>query len=158
MNLRQLGNYKSKIFTSLYKCTDLKKVLLDNYELDEKTNCTKEFKEHVKSHLFIEDTLHDCGSYIFFDTIIPDMRTNTKEVQILMTVVTHRDILDEAVELEDVTGNRADILAMLVEDALTNKETAAQFGIGDLEFANTSIYNGNKYYGRVITWSAVDFK
>lgn len=158
MILRQKGEYKSKIFTSLYKSTDLKKVLLDNYELDEKTKCTKDFKEHCKSHLFVDGTLSDCGSYIFFDVVIPNMRTQTKTVQILMYVVAHRDILDEAVALDGVTGNRADVLAMLVEDALTNPETAKQFGIGDLTCEEALIYNGKDYYGTQLTFTAVDFK
>lgn len=158
MNLRQIGDYKSRIISSLYKSVDLKKVLLDNYELDAKTKCTKEFKEHVKSHMFVDGTVTDTASYIFFDVVIPNMRTTTKEVQIIMYVVAHREILDEPVELENVTGNRADILSMLVEDALADKEVASQFGIGDLTCEEALIYNGKDVYGRQLIFSSVDFK
>ena len=158
MNLRQKGEYKSKIFTSLYKSRYLLRVLLNDYSIDEHTNCAKDFKEHVKSHLFVDGTVYDCASYVFFDVVIPNMRSQTKTLQIIMYVVCHRDILDEPTQIEGVSGNKADVMAMLVDDALSNKEVRKEFGIGDLTLEESIVYSGKDYYGTQLIYTAVDFK
>lgn len=156
MNLRQKGEYKSKIAMSLYGNLDLKKVLLDDYTINDKTNCAKDFKNYVKSHLFVDGTVYEPKSYIFYDVIIPDFRAQTKTINIIFYVVCHRDILDNSPQIEGVSGNRADVLAMLVDDALA--KNGKDFGIGLLNLEEALIYNGKDYYGTQLTYTAVDFR
>lgn len=157
LTTKELGSYKIRILNALLKSDNIKDLILgDTSDLKPK-EIINEFKEHVNSHLFIDDTIKDTSTYVFFDVILPRMRPQVKNVQVLMYAICHRDIL-ENYSKEEYYGNRADILAEMIEETLLDESIVKEFGIGDLELDNVDIYNTTTFYGRVLAFSVNNFR
>ena len=157
LTIKELGSYKIRILNALLKSDNIKDLILgDTSDLKPK-EIINEFKEHVNSHLFIDDTIKDTSTYVFFDVILPRMRPQVKNVQVLMYAICHRDIL-ENYSKEEYYGNRADILAEMIEETLLDESIVKEFGIGDLELDNVDIYNTTTFYGRVLAFSVNNFR
>lgn len=157
LTIKELGLYKNRILNALLKSDNIKDLVLgDTVGLKSKEVLT-EFQEHVNSHLFIDDTIKDTSTYVFFDVILPRMRPQVKNIQVLMYAICHRDIL-ENYNKENYYGNRADILAEMIEETLLDEDVAKEFGIGDLELDNVDIYNTTTFYGRILSFSVNNFR
>lgn len=154
----ELGRYKAIISKALLQNAEIRGLILGDTSGMNAATLRAEFKEHVKSHLFIDDTVTDSTTYIFYDVFCPSLRTNTKRCQIVMYVICHRDILDDYVK-DGYYGNRADILTQMVENTLVNDEkTANGFGIGKLTLDSIDIYNSSRFYGRTLTFGVSNFR
>lgn len=155
---KERGLFKERINSILFSSENIGKVLFDdnNEKLSLKERKTM-FLQKVKSHLFIDDTLTDTGTYIFYDVTLPNIRPQTKECAVVMYLVCHRDIIDDF-ELEGYSGNRADILSQVVEETLLNEDNAKQFGIGNLQLMSVDIYNSKQYYGVQMIFKAECFR
>lgn len=152
------GKFKSAISSALYKNEDIRELLLGDTSGMNSANLRSAFKEHVKSHLFIDDTITDAESFIFYDVRIPFMRAQTKTCQVIMYVMCHRDIL-ETYTKDGYYGDRADILAQMVEDTLINDiDVVNSFGIGQLSLDSVDIYNSARFYGCIMTFSVPNFR
>lgn len=89
---------------------------------------------------------------------MPYIHSNTKDCQVVLYAICHRDILDDY-EKEGYFGNRADILSQMIEDCLLNdKEVANSFGIGQLSLDSVDIYNTQRFYGCIMTFSVPNFR
>lgn len=149
---------KEKIKQRLFMDSKIQKIMLNDSNMTSKESKLKAFNDVVKSHLFIDDTLVNEGTYIFFDTLIHRMSSSIKNLKVVMYIVSHRNILDDIKE-EGYHGNRADILSQMVEDALINdKGVAKSFGIGDLNLDSIDIYNAKNHYGYIMTFSVPNFR
>ena len=152
------GKFKKEIHAALYKSKDIKELLLGDISGLSASDIQKQFKEHVKSHLFIEDTIKNAETYIFYDVKIPNVHTNIKTCTVLMYLICHRSILEEYSK-EGFYGDRIDILSQMVEDALLNDEkTVNKFGIGELTLDSIDIYNASRFYGCVMIFSVPNFR
>lgn len=152
------GKFKTEISGALYKNEDLRDLLLGDTSGMSATQIRTAFKDHVKSHLFIDDTIEDAGSFIFYDIKFPFMHTNTKTCQVIMYAMCHRDIL-ETYTKEGYYGDRSDILAQMIENTLINdEEVARSFGIGDLTLDSVDIYNSQRFYGSIMVFSVPNFR
>lgn len=153
---KKRGEFKQVIKSILFLSEDIKKVLFDG-ECLTPAQVKQKFGQCVKSHLFIDDTLSDKGTYIFFDVVVPEIAKQTMECKIIMYVVCHRDILDDF-SLDGYYGNRTDILSQAVENELLNTENVKNFGIGDLLLDSVDIYNSTNYYGVQMIFSTDCFR
>lgn len=152
------GKFKEEISSALYKSSNIRELLLGDTSGMSASEVRARFKEHVKSHLFIDDTIEEATSFIFYDVIFPRLHTNVKDCCVVMYLICHRDILDDYVK-ENYYGNRADILTQMVEDALINDdEVAKSFGIGRLTLDSVDIYNSRRFYGCMMTFTVPDFR
>ena len=152
------GKFKKEIHAALYKNENLRELILGDTSGMSSKELRTAFKEHVKSHLFIDDTIEETATYIFYDIIFPSLRTNTKTCRVLMYAICHRDIL-ENYSKEGYYGDRADILAQMIEDSLINdEEVANSFGIGKLILDSVDIYNANKFYGSILIFEVPSFR
>ena len=152
------GKFKMEIHSALYKSADIRELLLGDTSGKSARDIQVAFKKHVKSHLFIDDTITEAESFIFYDVQLPYLRTNTKNCQVVMYVMCHRDIL-ETYSKEGYYGDRADILSQMVEDALINdKEVVNNFGIGELTLDSVLPYNATRFYGCIMTFSVPSFR
>lgn len=152
------GLFKKIIHTALYKNTDLRELLLGDTTGKSAKELQDEFKAHVKSHLFIDDTLTEAESYIFYDVRFPVIHTHIKNCTVLLYAICHRSIL-EGYAKEGYYGNRSDILAQMVEDSLINNPSIARsFGIGDINLVGVDIYNSARYYGSILTFEVPNFR
>ena len=152
------GKFKKEIHAALYKNEDLRELLLGDTSGMSTKQLRESFKEHVKSHLFIDDTIEEATTFIFYDVSFPILQSNIKRCQIVMFAICHRDIL-ENYSKEGYFGDRADILSQMIEDTLINdEEVANSFGIGRLSMDSLDIYNSNRFYGSVLTFSVPAFR
>lgn len=152
------GLFKEKIQTALYKNNDIKELILGDLTGKKQSEIMKEFKDHVKSHLFIDDTIEETGSFIFYDVGLPFVHPEIKTCQVTMYIIVHRDILEDYTK-EGYHGNRADILAEMVQDTLLNDaEVCRSFGIGPMEIYALYPYNSRRFYGVQIIFEVPNFR
>lgn len=155
--LAERGKFKSSITSALYANNNIIEMLIGDTTGMSHPEKIKEFKKYVKSHLFIDDTVTDMKSYIFYDVVIPNVYSQTKECNIVMYLICHRDILDDY-EKDGYFGNRTDILSQMVVDSLINdKDTANSFGIGKLKLDSVDVYNSKTMYGCILQFSTTAF-
>ena len=70
LTTKERGIYKTRILNAMLQSDNIKDIVLgDTSEMQSKEIMTK-FKNHVNSHLFIDETIKDTSTYIFFDVII----------------------------------------------------------------------------------------
>lgn len=153
------GKFKEDITSALFKSEDIRKLLLGDRAKSEPAALREQFKEYVKSHLFIDDTIEETATFIYYDVIIPEIHQQTKNCQVVMYLITSRDIIDTYVPDEGYYGNRVDCLSQMVEDVLLNDEAVAHFfGIGQLKLDSIMPYNSTRFYGCTMTFSTPDFR
>lgn len=156
--IAERGKFKTEISTALYKNQNIRDLILGNTDGMSSRQIQIAFKDHVKSHLFIDDTITDATSYIFYDVRLPFMHSTTKTCQVVMYAICHRDIL-ETYSKDGYYGDRADILAQMIEDTLINDEDVANsFGIGKLNLDSVEIYNATRFYGCIMYFSVPNFR
>ena len=152
------GRFKELIHAALYKNADIRELLLGDTTGMKTSEIIKAFKAHVKSHLFIDDTIEDTSSFIYYDIILPELKTNTKRCQVMLYAICHRDILDDYTK-DGYPGNRADILSQFIEDALINDSAInKEFGIGPLNLGSVYIYNSRVMYGVQMIFEVPNFR
>lgn len=152
------GKFKQEITSALYKSEDIRDLLLGDTSGMSTSDKQKSFRKHVKSHLFIDDTIEETDSFIFYDVRLPDLAAQIKDCQVILYAICHRDILDDYVK-EGYFGNRADILSQMIEDCLINdEEVANSFGIGKLSLDSVDLYNATRFYGVVMIFNVPDFR
>ena len=153
----ELGRYKEIITKALFKDDNVRSLIVNNDGLTKKEQLDI-FKKHVKSHLFIDDTITDESTYIFYDIRCPKFGTTIKDVVVIMYVICHRETLDD-ISIDGFYGNRVDILSEMVTDAIVENEYVSnQFGIGELDLSGIDIYNSKRFYGRILTFSVPNFR
>ena len=156
--LAERGLFKEKVHSALYQNEDIRNMIFDGLPPSNTKESMMRFKEHVKSHLFFEDTITEAGTYIFYDVAFPKIGTTTKKCTMVMYLMAHRDVQD-TYSLNGYHGNRIDILAELVENTLLNdQKTARSFGIGEIHLDKVRIYNATRFYGCVLEFSVPDFR
>lgn len=152
------GKFKQEIHAALYNCEELKNLIVGDTTGKTKNEIRKAFKDRVKSHLFIDDTIEETESFIFYDVIFPSLRSNIKSCKVILYAVCHRDILD-TYNNDKYPGNRADVLAQIIEDCLINdREVVNSFGIGELSLDSVDIYNSRKFYGCIMQFLVPNFR
>lgn len=156
--LRERGNFKIQIHDALYRSDDIRDLLIGDLSGKSNTQIINEFKDHVKSHLFVDDTITETASFIYYDVLFPSLEEHIKNCRLVMYAICHRDILDNYYR-EGYVGNRADILAEMIEEILLNDpDTVNSFGIGELALDGVSIYNATRFYGCILNFSVPSFR
>lgn len=152
------GLFKEQIHEALFKSNDIRELLLGDTTGLSQFEIFNRFKDHVKSHLFIDDTITEAESFIFYDVAMPKLGAQIKQCTVVMYLVCHRDILNDY-RKEGYYGNRMDVLSQMVEDILINDtEVAHSFGIGRLLLTSIDIYNSMNVYGNILTFQCPDFR
>lgn len=155
---KERGKFKMEIHNALYKSADIKELILGDTSGLTSKQLREAFKEHVKSHLFIDDTIEDADTFIFYDVVFPYIHTHTKTCKVIMYAICHRDIL-ETYSKEGYYGDRMDILIQMIEDVLLNDEDVVKnFGIGDLTLDSIEPYNSMRFYGAILYFSVPNFR
>lgn len=156
--LKARGKYKRKINAALLNSEDIKSLILGDTSGKSAKEIRNIFKQHVKSHLYIDDTVTEQSSYIFYDVFIPKIHSNTKECKIMVYAVCHKDILDNY-EQDGYYGNRMDILSEMIEECLVyDEKVAREFGIGEITLNGMDAYRSNTLYGYILQFIVEDFR
>lgn len=157
-NTYERGKFKQEIHAALYKSDKIKNLLIGDISNMDNNSVRTAFKDHVKSHLFIDDTIEETQSFIYYDVRMPRLNSNIKDCQIVLYAVCHRDILDDYT-YEGYYGNRADILSQMIEDCLINDDDVSNnFGIGKISLDSVDIYNAKRFYGCIMTFNVPNFR
>ena len=152
------GKFKMEINNALYKNPDIIDLLIGDTTGLKQGDIVKSFKEHVNSHLFIDDTITDTSTFIFYDVSFPSLKNNVKSCSIVMYLITHRSTLENYTR-DGYYGDRIDILSQMVEDTLINNEDVANsFGIGRLSLDSIYPYNSERMYGCIMNFSVPNFR
>ena len=152
------GKFKQEIHSALYKNKDLIELLIGDTSGMSPSKIRSAFKEHVKSHLFIDDTITDTSSFIFYDVVFPTLRSNIKTCKIIMYAICHRDILEDYSK-DGYYGDRSDAMAQMIENTLINDEDIShRFGIGELSLDSVGVYNSNRFYGCIMEFIVPNFR
>ena len=152
------GKFKQMIHSALYLNANIIELLLGDTTSMSNSQKRELFKEHVKSHLFIDDTITETGSFIFYDVVFPVLHPHTKTCKIVMYAICHRDILEGYVK-DGYYGDRSDILSQMIEDTLINDEDFSnKFGIGELTLDSLDVYNATRFYGTKLIFSVPSFR
>ena len=158
MHTFERGKYKENISKALYKSEDLKELLIGDTSGMSASQIQSKFKEHVKSHLFVDDTITETESFIYYDVIFPVLNPHIKNCQIIMYAICHRDILDNYFK-DGYYGNRADVLTQMIENILINdKSVSMNFGIGKLTLDRVEVYNSTRMYGCMLLFNVPTFR
>jgi len=154
----ELGLFKEIIHSALYKNDDLRELIVGNTNGMNGSKIRNLFKEHVKSHLFIDDTIEETATFIFYDVIFPVIHENVKTCRVLMYAISHRDLIDDYTK-EGYHGNLTDILSQMIENAIINDDYIChEFGIGKMQLITNDIYNSQRFYGRILTFEVPNFR
>lgn len=152
------GKFKQIIHKALFENENIREMIIGDFSKMSKIDQLKTFKEYVKSHLFIDDTITESKTFIFYDIELPDLHENIKDCRISMYLICNRDLL-ENYEKNGYYGDRIDILSQMVEEALINNEKVSQkFGIGKLTLDSVNIYNATRFYGCILEMSVPNFR
>lgn len=157
LTTKERGIYKTRILNALLQSNNIKDIVMGDTSGMSTKDVIAKFKNHVNSHLFIDETIKDTSTYIFFDVIMPKLRPQVKSIQILIYAICHRDILENYTK-DGYFGNRADILSEMIEETLLDNSIVKKFGIGDLELDNVDIYNSTTFYGCIMSFSIHNFR
>lgn len=156
--LSERGKFKTIISSSLYKNKDIREMLIGDTTDMSGAEMRKQFKKYCQSHLFIDDTITEAKTFIFYDVRIPRMGRTTKQIYVIMYLVCDRDILEDYAK-EGYYGDRIDILSEMVEETLINDEEIAQsFGVGKIRLDSVDIYNSTRLYGCILNFDVSDFR
>lgn len=155
---KERGLFKQEISSALLKSDNICEMLIGDTSGLSKTKIMTEFKKHVKSHLFIDDTVMDADMFIYYDVVMPQLRSNTKDCRVVMYLICHRDILDNGYTKDGYYGDRVDILSQMVEETLLDEKVVNNFGIGELTLDSISVYNATRFYGCIMNFSVPNFR
>lgn len=154
----ELGTFKENIHAALFQSENIRELLLGDTSGMSNKEIRNAFKEQVKSHLFIDDTITEAKTFIFYDVHFSYMGSNVKSCEVVMYLISHRSILDDYAK-EGYHGNRPDILAQMIEDLLINDDDIVnEFGIGRLKLDSVDFYNSNRFYGRIMIFEVPNFR
>jgi len=156
--IKARGKYKRKLNAALINYEPIKTLLLGDIKDKSAKEIRNLFKKHVKSHLYIDDTVTEQDSYIFYDVIIPKIHNSTKECKIMVYALCHKDIIDNY-EQDGYYGNRVDILSEMIEDCLIyNEKISRDFGIGEITLDGMDVFRSNTLYGYILKFVVEDFR
>ena len=158
LTTKELGIYKNEISTALYKNENIREILLGDTSKMAPREMMEEFKKHVKSHLFIDETITDADSFIYYDIIVPSLQSNIKQCKVIIYAICHRDIIDDSYIKDGYYGNRADIIEQMIEESLLDEDVVNNFGIGELKLDSIGIYNSTRFYGRIMEYVVPNFR
>ena len=158
MTTAEKGKFKQEIHSALYKNADIRELILGDTSAMKPIEIQKKFKEHVKSHLFIDDTITETDTFIFYDVTFPRLGSNIKTCRVVMYLICHRDILENYYK-EGYFGDRIDALSQMVENSLINDQSVKnKFGIGELTLDCIDVYNAQRFYGCLMVFSVPNFR
>lgn len=155
--LNDAGMFKEFITSALFENDEIRNMILGKEVSSDKKTQIDVFKKKVHSHLFVDDTVLETDTFIFYDVYIPYANSTIKTNKLIIYCICHRDILDNYT-LDGYHGNRVDILSELIEETLYDDEIRKKFGIGELSVEGVNIYNATRFYGRELRFDIPNFR
>ncbi len=158
--IKELGTYKTNLLSILRQSAPIRSVLLGDKYSGGAEETDSALEEYIRPFLYAEPSVTGIHSYIFYDTGIAAIQSNTKIMKLVIRILTHRDCPQR--DISGYEGTEADMLAAMVEEALCKnlsaRESMASFGIGRLELIPpVEILSYRDYYGKELVFHVPDF-
>lgn len=155
--LSERRKFKQKVHKALFQNEELRDLLIGGIGNKSTPTQLAEFKKVVMSHMFVDDTELEAGTYIYYDVQFPVLNVQIKNCEMVMYAICNRKIIADS-GVEGYSGDRIDRLGELIEDSLINDDVVKEFGIGDLKIDSIRIFNGSKFYGLCFTFKVPNFR
>jgi len=159
-----LGEYKNRFASILVNNDKICRLLLgENYET-EIDDLDTELDKYIKQHLYIEDTITETKSYILFESNPSPTSPTLKNMNIIVQVICHKDIVRYKEKPKGYSGLRYDVLTRYIEEAICPKDETSKnaiikkFGIGGFEIKSPGLFNQNNFVGRTFILSVPEFR
>lgn len=152
---RDLAFIKSKVISRLLESDDFAEVMLRKTDFTEDEKYDMEYKQ-VFDYPYVDGTQEEVKSYVCVETVCRGTNRTTKSMDLYVWIFVHRECMKMDKNIKSYMGNRADVLADIVERLLRDAE---DLGIGkpSLDDIGYTVPQSS-YFGRQLKYSIPDFK
>lgn len=156
--LSERREYKQIVHKALFQNEKLRSILIDGLQGKSAPVQMSQFKKRCLSHMFVDDTELEAGTYIYYDIEFPSLSGQIKECNLILYAICNRKLISDP-GISGYSGDRIDYMSELIEESLINNEDIVnQFGIGELKIESVRIYNGTKFYGLHFCFAVPNFR
>lgn len=152
---RDLAFIKSKVISRLLESDEFAEVMLRKTDFTEDDKYDMEYKQ-VFDYPYVDGTQEEVLPYVCVETVCRGTNRTTKSMDLYVWIFVHRDCMKMEHAMKSYMGNRADVLADIVERLLRD---ADDLGIGkpSLDDIGYTVPQSS-YFGRQLKYSIPDFK
>lgn len=153
MTLKDIGNYKGEVMSTILKSEDIGKLILGK-AYNPNTAQDDLLYTNVFPYLYVNDTQTETKSYVCFEVDVPrTMDFTYKNMKVIVWCYCHKEIMKYS--HKGYRGTRADILTDMVDRLLNSSN---KFGLGRLELQSANYFQPSKgFYGRQLVYSCAEF-
>lgn len=152
---RDLAFIKSKVISRLLESDDFAGVMLRKTDFTEDEKYNMEYIQ-VFDYPYVDGTQEEVQPFVCIETVCRGTNRTTKSMDLYVWIFVHRDCMKMDKNIKTYMGNRADVLADIVERLLRDE---TDLGIGKPSLSDVDyIIPQSKYYGRQLKYSIPDFK
>ena len=152
---RDLAFIKSKVISRLLESDEFAEVMLRKTDFTEDEKNDMEYKQ-VFDYPYVDGTQEEVMPYVCIETVCRGTNRTTKSMDLYVWIFVHRNCMKMDKNIKSYIGNRADVLADIVERLLRD---ADDLGIGkpSLDDIGYTVPQSS-YFGRQLKYSIPDFK
>ena len=152
---RDLAFIKSKVISRLLESDEFAEVMLRKTDFTEDDKYDMEYKQ-VFDYPYVDGTQEEVLPYVCIETVCRGTNRTTKSMDLYVWIFVHRECMKMERSMKSYMGNRADVLADIVERLLRD---ADDLGIGkpSLDDIGYTVPQSS-YFGRQLKYSIPDFK
>ena len=152
---RDLAFIKSKVISRLLESDEFAEVMLRKTDFTEDEKNDMEYKQ-IFDYPYIDGTQEEVMPYVCIETVCRGTNRTTKSMDLYVWIFVHRNCMKMDKNIKSYMGNRADVLADIVERLLRD---ADDLGIGkpSLDDIGYTVPQSS-YFGRQLKYSIPDFK
>lgn len=152
---RDLAFIKSKVISRLLESDEFAEVMLRKTDFTEDEKNDMEYKQ-IFDYPYVDGTQEEVMPYVCIETVCRGTNRTTKSMDLYVWIFVHRNCMKMDKNIKSYMGNRADVLADIVERLLRD---ADDLGIGkpSLDDIGYTVPQSS-YFGRQLKYSIPDFK
>lgn len=152
---RDLAFIKSKVISRLLESDEFAEVMLRKTDFTEDEKYDMEY-DQVFDYPYVDGTQDEVKPFVCIETICRGTNRTTKSMDLYVWVFVHRNCMKMDKNIKSYMGNRADVLADIIERLLRD---ADDLGIGkpSLDDIGYTVPQSS-YFGRQLKYSIPDFK
>ena len=152
---RDLAFIKSKVISRLLESDDFAEVMLRKTDFTEDEKYDMEYKQ-VFDYPYVDGTQTEVMPFVCIETVCRGTNRTTKSMDLYVWIFVHKECMKMDKNIKSYMGNRADVLADIVERLLRD---ADDLGIGkpSLDDIGYTVPQSS-YFGRQLKYSIPDFK
>lgn len=153
--IRDLSFIKSKVISRLLESDDFAEVMLRKKDFTEDEKYDMEGTQ-IFDYPYVDGTQIEVMPYVCIETVCRGTNRTVKSMDLYVWIFVHRDCMKMEQNKKSYMGNRADVLADIVERLLRD---STDLGIGNPSLDDVGYtVPQSSYFGRQLKYSIPDFK